>query len=88
MAFYTRPLGLNIAPFLPDAIFNAVTYEKDSLLFNLVYNVIPNLTWPQLVGGVLFPWCALKQIINGVQFWKAAKVLTDMDLMDRRKRQI
>ena len=88
MAFYTRPLGVNIAPFLPDAIFNLVTSSKDNLMFHIIHEVTPNLTWPQIVGGLLFPMCAIKQIINCVQFWKAAKMLTDMDHSERRKRRM
>ena len=88
MAFYTRPLGLNIAPFLPDAIFNLVTSNKDNLMFHIIHEVTPSLTWPQIVGGLLFPMCAIKQIINCVQFWKAAKMLTDMDHSERRKRRM
>lgn len=88
MDFYTRPLGLQIAPFLPDVVLHMVNAQKSSLLFRLVYVWLPNLTWPQLLGALTFPICAGKQIINGVQFWKAAKALCDMDIAERRVRRV
>jgi len=87
MDFYTRPLGLQVAPFLPNALLHLASAEKSSVLFQLVYVWIPRLTWPQLLGALTFPICAGKQIINGVQFWKAAKALCDMDDMERRARR-
>lgn len=88
MAFYTRPLGLNIASLFPSALFDWVTADKMSWQFKLVYETIPSLTWPQIVGAISFPMCAVKQVINGVQFWKAAKVLADMDVQDRSRRRM
>ena len=88
MAFYTRPLGLNIASIFPSALFDWVTADKMSWQFKLVYETIPSLTWPQIVGAISFPMCAVKQVINGVQFWKAAKVLADMDVQDRSRRRM
>ncbi|CEQ39768.1 SPOSA6832_01325 [Sporobolomyces salmonicolor] len=44
---------------------------------------IATITWPQLLAVVTFPVMAGKQIINGVQFWKAAKVLVESDQEER-----
>lgn len=86
MDFYKQPLGLQVAPFLPQSLLQLASAQKNSLLFRIIYVWIPSLTWPQLLGAFTFPICAGKQIINGVQFWKAAKALCDMDDMERRAR--
>ncbi|WFD27422.1 CDP-diacylglycerol--inositol 3-phosphatidyltransferase [Malassezia nana] len=86
MDFYKQPLGLQVAPFLPQSLLQVAYAQKKSLLFRIIYVWIPSLTWPQLLGAFTFPICAGKQIINGVQFWKAAKALCDMDDMERRAR--
>lgn len=88
MAFYTRPLGVDIVPFLPRAVLDLISQDKSSLMFHLVFETIPALTWPQIVGALTFPICAGKQIINVVQFWKAAKTLADSDLAERRKNRL
>lgn len=44
---------------------------------------IATVSWPQLLAIATFPIMAGKQIINGVQFWKAAKLLTESDQEDR-----
>ncbi|GAA5992397.1 hypothetical protein JCM11641_002730 [Rhodosporidiobolus odoratus] len=40
-------------------------------------------SWPHVVAGITAPVMIGKQIINVVQFWKAAKVLNDQDLEER-----
>ncbi|GAA6026734.1 hypothetical protein JCM8097_005821 [Rhodosporidiobolus ruineniae] len=40
-------------------------------------------SWPHVVAAVTGPVMAGKQIINVVQFWKAAKMLNDQDLEER-----
>lgn len=53
----------------------------------LAFHYIRELTWPQVMGAVTFPICLVKQVINGVQFWKAAKVLVGIDLAERAKKR-
>ncbi|ORX35322.1 CDP-alcohol phosphatidyltransferase-domain-containing protein [Kockovaella imperatae] len=43
-----------------------------------------NVTWAQLVFWLTAPVCALKQVINVVQFWKASKILVGVDLAERQ----
>lgn len=86
MAFYTRPLGVQLTPLLPSAVLDLLNEYKGTAVYRLVYYTIPALTWPQIVGALTFPICAGKQIINVVQFWKAAKALADTDLAERSKR--
>lgn len=47
-----------------------------------------DLTWPALVAILTFPVCLAKQIVNVVQFWKAAKVLVGVDLAERRQARL
>jgi len=54
---------------------------------NLTFNFIEALTWPQLLGYVTLPICAFKQFVNCVQFWKAAKVLVGIDLVERAEKK-
>lgn len=86
MDFYKQPLGLNLVPWLPEPLLAALA-PKGSMLFYTLHTYLPSLTWPQIVGAITFPVCLMKQIINGVQFWKAAKLLVDLDLEERRKRK-
>ncbi|GAA5990076.1 hypothetical protein JCM5350_001090, partial [Sporobolomyces pararoseus] len=44
---------------------------------------VATVSWPQVLAICTFPIMAGKQIINGVQFWKAAKLLTESDQEDR-----
>ncbi|KAN0066502.1 phosphatidylinositol synthase 1 (CDP-alcohol phosphatidyltransferase1) [Thecaphora frezii] len=81
MDFYKRPLGLDIEPLF----FLVPTSLKGSWLLQLIINEIPKLSWPQILGAISFPICAAKQVINCVQFWKAAKVLVGKDLEERHK---
>ncbi|PWZ01385.1 hypothetical protein BCV70DRAFT_73113 [Testicularia cyperi] len=81
MDFYKRPFGLDIEPlfyFVPSAV-------RASPWIAYIIKETPNLSWPQIVGAVTFPICAAKQIINCVQFWKAAKMLVGKDLEERNK---
>lgn len=86
MDFYKQPLGLDLASFLPRALEASILRSKNNWLFYIVYQVVPHLTWPHLLCAITFPVFAGKQIINGVQFWKAAKALVNMDLAERRAR--
>ena len=42
-------------------------------------------TWPELMALVCLPICALKNVINLVQLWKASKILVGVDLAERAK---
>ncbi|TBU35856.1 phosphatidylinositol synthase [Dichomitus squalens] len=44
-----------------------------------------SFTWPELIAYVTGPICALKNIVNLVQLWKASKVLVGVDLAERAK---
>ncbi|KAI0318636.1 CDP-diacylglycerol-inositol 3-phosphatidyltransferase [Amylostereum chailletii] len=49
---------------------------------------LEQLTWPQLAAAVCF-WVALfKNIVNGVQLWKASKILVGVDLAERAKARV
>ncbi|WFD31333.1 CDP-diacylglycerol--inositol 3-phosphatidyltransferase [Malassezia sp. CBS 17886] len=87
MAFYRQPLLLNVPAYLPDRILLPILAHKDSFLFHMLYEYIPARTWPQVLGAVTFPICAGKQIINCVQFWKAARALTEIDITERDARR-
>lgn len=86
MDFYRRPLGLDVGAVLPASVLAALGATKGTPLFYLLHVWIPSLTWPQILGALTFPVCLGKQIINAVQFWKAAKMLVDLDLEERQKR--
>lgn len=42
-------------------------------------------TWPAMMACLCFPVCALKNVINLVQLWKACKILVGVDLAERAK---
>ncbi|WFD42546.1 CDP-diacylglycerol--inositol 3-phosphatidyltransferase [Malassezia psittaci] len=88
MDFYKRPLGLDVTKLLPNALLAVLPMHKGTPLYHALHVYIPTLTWPQILGAITFPVCLGKQVINAVQFWKAAKVLVDLDLQDRSKRHI
>ncbi|KAI0079954.1 phosphatidylinositol synthase [Panus rudis PR-1116 ss-1] len=46
-------------------------------------SLIFSLTWPQLMAYLCGPVCALKNVINLVQLWKASKILVGVDLAER-----
>ena len=83
MSFYNKPfqLALDVVP--------GVSYlaKQNSTISWLVFQGVPQLSWPQVVGALTFPVCAAKQIINCVQFWKAAKTLAGIDIVERRNRR-
>lgn len=87
MDFYKQPLGLDLLAFVPHSVAEALPLHKGSALYHALHVYLPTLTWPQILGALTLPVCIGKQIINGVQFWKAAKVLVDLDLEDRRRRR-
>ncbi|KDN36133.1 CDP-diacylglycerol--inositol 3-phosphatidyltransferase [Tilletiaria anomala UBC 951] len=94
MAFYTRPLGID--PFyllLSLGRRNAEAIMQSALAHPLstharLLTLVRDLTWPQLLGAVTFPICAVKQLINAIQFWKAAKTLAHIDLVERNKSKL
>jgi CDP-diacylglycerol--inositol 3-phosphatidyltransferase len=91
MAFYTKPLGIDpLYVFLPLGRVNAQSILAHAIVHPLswqaaIVRLIEGLTWPQLLGAVTFPICAVKQMINAIQFWKAAKALVELDASERRK---
>lgn len=48
-----------------------------------VLKALLRVSWPHLVAILCAPICAGKQIINGVQFVKAAKLLARSDQEER-----
>lgn len=51
--------------------------------FDLPVTYITAFTWAELMAAVCLPICALKNIINFVQLWKASKILVGVDLAER-----
>lgn len=93
MDFYPTPLGLQPKWFLwplgkgvASSLTEAAKKNPDSVQA-LTFSLIHRLTWPQVLGAVTFPICFVKQVINAVQFWKAAKVLVGIDLLEREKKR-
>lgn len=91
MASYETPLELSLQALLapvPSALtaplFEHIKSNPSSILA-FVARELPQLTWPQIVGALTLPVCAAKQVINVVQFWKAAKVLVGVDLVERER---
>lgn len=87
MAFYKQPLDLDLLAIMPKSLVAAIATEKSGWVYYVLHSYVPSLTWPQILGAVTFPVCAGKQIINCVQFWKAAKTLADIDVQERRARR-
>ncbi|WFD06843.1 CDP-diacylglycerol--inositol 3-phosphatidyltransferase [Malassezia vespertilionis] len=87
MDFYKQPLELQIAPLLPHAMLKAIYADRNGLFYHAIFYYIPSLTWPQILGAVTLPICAMKQAINAVQFWKAAKRLAEIDCEERSQRR-
>ncbi|PKI83980.1 Pis1p [Malassezia vespertilionis] len=81
------PLELQIAPLLPHAMLKAIYADRNGLFYHAIFYYIPSLTWPQILGAVTLPICAMKQAINAVQFWKAAKRLAEIDCEERSQRR-
>lgn len=78
MKFYLTPIGISvpqIMSFLPPTIRHAIPLN--------VWYYIGRITWPQVIAVVSFPICFGKQVISCVQFWKAAKHLTEADREER-----
>jgi len=44
---------------------------------------LTSFTWPEAMALSCFPICLLKNVINLVQLWKAAKILVGVDLAER-----
>ncbi|GBE82001.1 phosphatidylinositol synthase [Sparassis latifolia] len=40
-------------------------------------------TWAEVMAMLCFPVCALKNVINVIQLWKASKILVGVDLAER-----
>ncbi|KAL7420100.1 phosphatidylinositol synthase 1 (CDP-alcohol phosphatidyltransferase1) [Cryptotrichosporon argae] len=91
-AFWEKPLFG--APLLPPSLAGPLI----SFLGNALARVSPGLaaavlqvvasllnpTWPVVAAALSFPVMAGKQFINGVQFWKASKILVGIDLIERQ----
>lgn len=93
MDFYPTPLGIKPEWFLgflgqnlAASMTKAAVNDPNSYQAWIFY-YIRELTWPQVMGAITFPICFVKQIINAVQFWKAAKVLVGIDLAERAKKR-
>ncbi|CAD6890800.1 unnamed protein product [Tilletia caries] len=91
MASYDTPLELSLPGILgplpsslTEPLFEQIKTDPHSILA-FIGRELPKLTWPQIVGAVTLPICAAKQVINVVQFWKAAKVLVGVDLVERER---
>ncbi|KIP09633.1 hypothetical protein PHLGIDRAFT_18592 [Phlebiopsis gigantea 11061_1 CR5-6] len=52
---------------------------------NLPFSFLIQPTWAELMAYCCLPICALKNIINLVQLWKASKILVGVDLAERAK---
>ncbi|KAE8225192.1 hypothetical protein CF319_g2034 [Tilletia indica] len=91
MASYETPLGISLQGLLlafPSSLSTpifAYLKENPQSVLGFVARELPQLTWPQIVGALTLPICAAKQVINVVQFWKAAKVLVGVDLVERER---
>jgi len=94
MDFYPTPLGLQpewLIAALPVHTANALTtaaVQDPKGWAALLFAVIRNATWPQIAGALTFPICAAKQLFNALQFWKAAKVLVGIDLIERAQARL
>ncbi|KAJ3479231.1 hypothetical protein NLI96_g9201 [Meripilus lineatus] len=53
--------------------------------FGLAPSFFMNFTWAEAMALICFPVCALKNVINLVQLWKASKILVGVDLAERAK---
>jgi len=77
--WYPTPLGIHthhLLKYLPKEVILRIP-------LGVIRFVETTLTWPYLLAAITFPVCLGKQIINCVQFWKAAKALTDLDREER-----
>lgn len=80
LAFWTSNLGLPshllsstlLAPSLP----YLVDYPKVIAAISCADSIIERTSLPGLVAAVTGPIMFMKQVINGVQFWKAAKIVS------------
>ncbi|KAL7416129.1 CDP-alcohol phosphatidyltransferase-domain-containing protein [Mrakia frigida] len=88
LAFWTSNLGLPshllsstiLAPSLP----YLVDYPKVIAAISVADSIIERTSLPGLVAAFTGPIMFMKQVINGVQFWKASKVLVGLDLAERK----
>lgn len=93
MDFYPTSLGMKPEWFLSFLGRDTAAYLAKAAVSDpngwsaMIFEYIRNLTWPQVMGAITFPIFLVKQIINGVQFWKAAKVLVGLDLAERAKKR-
>lgn len=55
------------------------------LSFGTAPSPFMNFTWAEAMAILCFPICALKNVINLVQLWKASKILVGVDLAERAK---
>ena len=93
MDFYPTPLGIKpewflslLGPNVAASMTKTAVSDPHSIQATF-FHYVRELTWPQVMGAITFPICLVKQIINAVQFWKAAKVLVGIDLAERAKKR-
>ncbi|PWN45960.1 CDP-diacylglycerol--inositol 3-phosphatidyltransferase [Ceraceosorus guamensis] len=91
--FYPTPLGLEpswfLAP-LPSSLqlhLTRLAVDQPKGAVGLAFALVRRTTWPQIAALVTLPICAAKQLFNALQFWKAAKVLVGIDLIERAKKR-
>ncbi|BGP13546.1 phosphatidylinositol synthase 1 (CDP-alcohol phosphatidyltransferase1) [Rhodosporidiobolus nylandii] len=76
---YSRPLlSPSQLALLPPSLLRLLTSFPAAL----------DISWPHLLAALTFPLMAGKQVINVVQFWKAAKLLNDQDLEERYEARV
>ncbi|KAF5365601.1 hypothetical protein D9758_003221 [Tetrapyrgos nigripes] len=90
-AYYNNPLTLFLVCFGNELFFVALYLVKwthtplpiDLGWAPLLGHSLQGLTYAQAVAIVTAPVCFLKNVINMVQLWKAAKVMVGVDLAER-----
>ncbi|GAA6003306.1 hypothetical protein JCM10207_001854 [Rhodosporidiobolus poonsookiae] len=74
---YSKPLLSSLSS-LPAPLITALSALPAPIL-----KAVLRTSWPHVVAALTAPIMAGKQIINVVQFWKAAKLLNEQDLDER-----
>lgn len=93
MDFYPTPLGLEPSWFLavlPSSLqlyLTTLAIDDPKGAVGLSFALVRRTTWPQVAALLTLPICAAKQLFNALQFWKAAKVLVGIDLIERAKKR-
>lgn len=50
---------------------------------SLPESYLTSFTWAEAMACVCGPICAIKNVVNAVQLWKASKILVGVDLAER-----